>query len=81
MNIKTSRNPIKIIKTDDPNFMVRSGLTIGPRAGFEVSLKCPKEYRKIITECIDLGWLKPVAYMTEREMMISGLLKESVDNA
>ena len=81
MKIKISHNPVKTVKNDDPNFMIRSGITLSPRAGFEVSLKCPKEYRMIIRDCIDNGWLKPVAYMTEREMMISGLLKDSVDNA
>lgn len=76
MKVASYKNPIRIIKKDDPNFMIHAGLILGPRAGFEVASGCPKEYRMIITECFDKGWIKPVAYMHEKEFMISGLLKE-----
>jgi hypothetical protein len=44
-----------------------------PRAGFEVGNHCPSQYKQVIAECINNGWLKPVAYMHEREVLISGL--------
>jgi hypothetical protein len=43
------------------------GLTIVPRASFEVSKECPHEYRLIIAECIGRGWLRPVAHMRDTE--------------
>jgi hypothetical protein len=43
-----------------------------PRAGFEINQSCPKEY-KIINEGIRHGWLKPVANVTERELIFMGL--------
>ena len=43
------------------------------RAGFEISNRCPAEYKVVLQECINNGWLKPVAYMTERELLFSGL--------
>jgi hypothetical protein len=44
-----------------------------PRAGFDISQSCPKEYRMIILECINIGWLKPVAHVHERELLFMGL--------
>lgn len=76
MNITTKKNPTKAIKKTDPGFYINDGITISPRAGFEISQGCPREFRLIIDECLRNGWLKPVAYMTDREMMISGLLKD-----
>jgi hypothetical protein len=38
-----------------------------PRAGFELSEQCPQEYRMIIADCINCGWLKPVAHMQDSE--------------
>jgi hypothetical protein len=46
-----------------------------PRAGFEISQGCPKEYKMIINECIRNGWLTPVANVTERELIFMGLTK------
>ncbi len=34
-----------------------------PRAGFEISEKCPTEYRQILMQCMDAGWIKPVAHV------------------
>jgi hypothetical protein len=44
-----------------------------PRAGFEINQSCPTEYKMIINECIRNGWLKPVANVTERELLFMGL--------
>jgi hypothetical protein len=44
-----------------------------PRAGFEINAQCPREYKMIISECINNGWLKPVAHVTERELLFMGL--------
>lgn len=43
------------------------GITVVPRAGFEISSGCPYNYREIIQECIRHGWLKPVAHMRDTE--------------
>jgi hypothetical protein len=39
-----------------------------PRAGFEISSGCPGNYADIIRECINHGWLKPVAHMRDEEL-------------
>jgi hypothetical protein len=64
--------PSKIIKTirkDDPDFHIDNGLVMSPRAGFEISNKCPGTYKLMIVEAIKNGWLQPVAYMKDSEYM------------
>jgi hypothetical protein len=64
---KVSKTKIKTIKRDDRMFYIKGHITMTPRAGFEISKQCPREYGLILTECIDRGWLQPVAYMRDDE--------------
>lgn len=70
---KTHNSQIRTIKQGDVRFHIQDKFTITPRAGFEISQRCPENYRSLIQECIIHGWLKPVAYMTERELIFMGL--------
>lgn len=74
MNITNHISKIRCIRKDDPSFMIPNGIMLSPRAGFELHLEMPTEYRMIINECLHNGWLMPVAYMSEKEYMVSGLL-------
>jgi hypothetical protein len=66
--ISTGR-PHKTLRAKDADFTFSpNGLTLVPRASFEVSKECPREYRLIIAECIGNGWLKPVAHMRDEEL-------------
>jgi hypothetical protein len=76
MNIKAHKSQIRTIKHTDSKFHITDGMMTAPRAGFEISVGCPYNYREIIQECIRQGWLKPVAHMTERELMFVGLTGE-----
>lgn len=60
---------IRTIRQGDDNFMITNGLIITPRAGFEIGSGCPQVYKDIIIECINYGWLKPVAHMYDRELI------------
>ncbi len=64
---KVSKTKIKTIKNDDRMFYIKGDITMTPRAGFEISKQCPREYGLILTECIDRGWVQPVAYMRDDE--------------
>jgi hypothetical protein len=64
---------IRTIKQGDPKFMIQDGLVICPRAGFEINENCPREYRQIIADCIDRGWLKPVAHVYGKELTMDAL--------
>ena len=73
MNFKVIKSQIRTLKQSDPNFVITDGLMQAPRAGFEINKNCPREYRQIIAACIDQGWLKPIANVTERELVFMGL--------
>lgn len=75
MKITNHKSKIRALKHGDPGFYVQDNFVITPRAGFEILKECPKEYRMIITTCINNGWLKPVAHITERELLFIGLTK------
>lgn len=78
MKIKTHKSQIRTIKHNDPRFQISDKFTVASRAGFEISSGCPWNYREIIEDCIKMGWLKPVAYMTERELLFSGLSNDEL---
>lgn len=62
--------PDKIIKTirqNDPDFHIDNGFVMAPRAAFEISNDCPRQYKLMIIEATKNGWLTPVAYMKESE--------------
>ena len=58
---------IKTIRKDDPDFTIINGIVMAPRAGFEISNDCPRQYKLMIMEAIKNGWLQPIAYMKESE--------------
>ena len=60
---------VKQIKTGDRLWHIKQGLYLVPRAGFEIKKECPNTYAEVIRECINRGWLQPVAYMREDEYM------------
>jgi len=63
MTFTTTDKTIKTIRKDDPDFIIDNGIIMSPRAGFEISNDCPRQYKLMITEAIKNGWLKPVAYI------------------
>ncbi len=74
MTYTPKSSKIKTIKQDNPAFLIRDGIFVAPRAGFEIDQMCPENYRFIITECISKGWLKPIAHLTEKELTFLGLV-------
>lgn len=73
MNLTSYQSRIKTLRPGDPDFLLKDGFVMSPRAGFEVSNHCPREYRLIISECIDNGWIKPVAHMMDYEYTMDKL--------
>jgi hypothetical protein len=67
MTYTTPDSIIKTIRKDDPNFQIDNGIVMAPRAGFEISNDCPRQYKLMIIEAIKNGWLQPIAYMKESE--------------
>ena len=73
MKISTRTSNIRTIRHGDAKFMLQDGLVICPRAGFEITDKCPREYKMIISECINNGWIKPVAHVYGKELTMDAL--------
>ena len=53
--------------------MLNNSPVLSPRAGFEINQHCPKEYKMIISECINNGWLRPVAHVYDHELTFDTL--------
>lgn len=73
MTYTIRQTQLRTIRSDDSRFHIVDGMVISPRAGFEISERCPAEYQKFLMECWGNGWIKPVAYVTERELIFMGL--------
>lgn len=76
MKISQYKSSIRTIRSGHPAFTITDGLIVSPRAGFEISQQCPKEYRMVIVECIKRGWMQPVANVTEKELTFFGLSRK-----
>lgn len=64
---------ITTVRPGDSKFMLEDGLMICPRAGVEISNNCPREYRQIIAQCLDNGWLTPVANVYGKELTMDAM--------
>jgi hypothetical protein len=72
----TASGSHKTLRPKDKDFSFSpDGIKIVPRAGFEISEKCPPEYQKILYECWGNGWIKPVAHMRDTEYTMELLRK------
>jgi hypothetical protein len=77
MTFTLHKSQLRTIRQNDPKFFIQDGFVRAPRAGFHILPECPREYKMIISECINNGWLKPVANVTERELLFMGLSNDS----
>jgi hypothetical protein len=71
--ININNNKIYKITSKDPGFVLEDGIIISHRAAIEIDSRCPDNYSTIVQYCIAKGWIKPVAYITEREKIFIGL--------
>jgi hypothetical protein len=78
MFLTETKSKIKSIRQGDPDWFIIDdidGLMMAPRAGFEICGTMPCEYKLIITECINKGWLRPIANQHLHEDLIEKLTK------
>lgn len=64
---------IKAIRPRDPHFTIHDGFVLANRAGFELSKSCPAEYKSMLLQAMNAGWIKPIAHVTQEEYMIMQL--------
>lgn len=71
-----SAKKYKTYSQADPGFNFSpDNIMLVPRASFQLSDKCPREYKLIIAECIGRGWLKAVAHQPVQEYFMEELTK------
>jgi hypothetical protein len=73
MTYTVARSNVKTIRPGDPHFTITNGLVVTSRASWDISNNCPAEYRSILLQAINAGWIKPVAHVTEEEYMVMQL--------
>lgn len=66
--MKIRQSKLRTLKPNEPGFLLTDGLILAPRAGFEISNRCPKEYKMILQECLQYGWIKPIATVYDHEI-------------
>jgi len=73
INYSLHQTTVHKIEPKDPNFNIVEKFIIYQRAAIHFDSNIPSSYAKIVAECLDQGWIKPVAYVTEREKLFIGL--------
>jgi len=73
MQISIRESNIRTIRQEDPKFMLIDGLVTCPRAGFEISNTCPRQYKSMIMEAVKNGWLQPVAHAYGKELTMDAM--------
>lgn len=68
-----NEKPILRLEKGMPHFQIDDGLMIANRATIELSKDCPGRYQDMIMHAYNQGWIKPVAYMYEHELMMTAL--------
>jgi hypothetical protein len=69
IQISTTTKTTRTIRPGDSDFIIQDGLTVVPRAGFELTASCPIGYRDVIMMAINQGYLTPIATVRDSEYM------------
>ena len=76
ITFNTSKISYKTYTNKDPGFNFSpDNIMIVPRAGFQIDDKCPREYKLIIAQCINNGWLRPIAHQPIHDHFLEELSK------
>lgn len=70
---RTSQVNIRTVRQGDDKWLLKDGIVVCPRAGFEFSDRCPKEYKQILIQAIEYGYIKPVAHVYGKELTMDSL--------
>ena len=60
---------IRSLRPGDAGFNIKDGLRLASRASLEITKNCPGEHKWIIQQCIENGWIKPVAHVYDHELV------------
>lgn len=69
MKISARKTCIRTVRENDKLWRISDGIVVSGRAGFEISEHCPDTWKPVIMDAIANGYIKPVAYMKDSELM------------
>jgi hypothetical protein len=75
MTFTQHKSNVRTIRQNDPDFQIVDGFALIPRAMIYITPECPIDYRQLVTICMDKGWIKAVAHVTDQELMWDTLRK------
>lgn len=73
MTFTFTKTKFRTIRHSDPGFQLTDGLMTTGRASIEISNRCPGEHKWIIQQCLENGWIKPVAHVYDHELVWDAL--------
>jgi hypothetical protein len=76
-NYTVADSGIKRLTASDPGFYIDVNFVRTGRAGIFISQRCPENYKHLIEECVNHGWIKPVAHVTEKEYLWMNLANDN----
>lgn len=71
----TPESRVRRIKADNKDFYIEDGFALHPRAHVQITPECPIDYRLMITECMNRGWVTAVANVKDNELVWDTLSK------
>ena len=60
---------VRRIKSSDDNFHIDDGFVLHPRAMIQITPECPIDYRLMVTECLNRGWVTVAANVKDNELV------------
>lgn len=76
-NYTVADSGIKRLTANDPGFYIDGNIVRTGGAGIFISQRCPDNYRSLIEECVNHGWIQPVAHVTEQEYVWMNLANDN----
>jgi hypothetical protein len=77
MKLTAKKSNVRMLTSKDPAFHIVDSMTITNRAGVQIMDNCPDEYKQLLHNAVGYGWIRPVAYMREDELMWIQLKEEN----
>lgn len=68
MGYIAGKSSLRTVRPGDSNWLLKDTVIVAPRAGFEIKNECPRSYASVIMECMERGWLTPVATVRDTEL-------------
>ena len=73
MKVKEHCSEYTKLMPGDPGFTVNDSFTVYRRAAIEISDDCPPSVKTLLVDYYNRGWIKPVAYVHESELMFNDI--------